>query len=40
VLRGSVEGLSPDESVAAVTATTGLNIVAASGRIEVEPASR
>ncbi len=40
VLRGSVEGLSPDESVAAVTATTGLNIVVASGRIEVEPASR
>ena len=40
VLRGSVEGLGPDESVAAVTATTGLNIVVASGRIEVEPASR
>jgi ferric-dicitrate binding protein FerR (iron transport regulator) len=37
VLRGSVDGLSPDESITAVGATTGLAIVVARGRIEVGP---
>ena len=38
VLGGSVEGLSPDESIKAVSATTGLAIEVAGGRIDVRPA--
>ncbi len=37
VLRGSVEGLTPDESILAVGATTGLAIEVARARIEVRP---
>jgi ferric-dicitrate binding protein FerR (iron transport regulator) len=37
VLHGSVEGLGPDESIAAVGATTGLNVVVTKGRIDVQP---
>ncbi len=37
VLRGSVEGLTPDESILAVRATTGLAIEVARERIEVRP---
>ena len=37
VLRGSVEGLTPDESILAVRATTGLEIEVARARIEVGP---
>jgi len=35
VLRGSIEGLSPDESIAAVGSTTGLAVEVRAGRIEV-----
>jgi ferric-dicitrate binding protein FerR (iron transport regulator) len=40
VLHGSVEGLGPDESIAAVGATTGLGVVVSGARIDVEPAPR
>ena len=40
VLHGSVEGLGPDESIAAVGATTRLGVVVSSARIDVEPAPR
>jgi ferric-dicitrate binding protein FerR (iron transport regulator) len=40
ILRGSVQGLSPDESIVAVGATTGLAIDVAAERIEVRPAAR
>ena len=35
VLRGSIEGLRPDESIAAVGSTTGLAVEVRAGRIEV-----
>jgi hypothetical protein len=39
VLRGSIEGLRPDESIAAVVSTTGLIVDVRPGRIEVRSAS-
>jgi ferric-dicitrate binding protein FerR (iron transport regulator) len=39
VLRGSIEGLRPDESIAAVVSTTGLVVDVRADRIEVRSAS-
>jgi ferric-dicitrate binding protein FerR (iron transport regulator) len=39
VLRGSIEGLRPDESIAAVSSTTGLAVEVRAGRIEVRSAT-
>jgi hypothetical protein len=39
VLRGSIEGLRPDESIAAVVSTTGLIVDVRPDRIEVRSAS-
>jgi len=39
VLRGSIEGLRPDESIAAVASTTGLVVEVRDGHIEVRSAS-
>ena len=40
VLRGSIEGLRPDESIGAVGSTTGLALTVERDRIEVRPAER
>jgi hypothetical protein len=40
VLRGSIEGLRPDESIGAVGSTTGLALNVERDRIEVRPAAR
>jgi ferric-dicitrate binding protein FerR (iron transport regulator) len=40
VLRGSIEGLRPDESIGAVGSTTGLVLAVDHDRIEVRPAVR
>jgi ferric-dicitrate binding protein FerR (iron transport regulator) len=39
VLRGSIEGLRPDESIAAVASTTGLVVEVRGGHIEVRSAA-
>ena len=40
ILRGSVAGLSPDEALAAVMATTNLTYTDDNGRLIVQPAVR